>query len=100
MKGNRRNFWIEHLKGCSDSELNHKEYCKNHNINYNTFKYWQNKIKKEKTSGSKFVKIPFTNENRINSDLTIILKNGIQIKTSSQADLESIKILTVSLKDI
>ena len=99
MNENRRHYWIEHIEKCLNSDGSQRGYCRNNNINYITFKYWQNKLKKEKSSGSKFIQIPLNNKINNNSDITITLKNGIQIRTNS-INIGTVKSLAVSLKDI
>ena len=42
--------WIKHIQNWQDSDLTQKDYCQQHDLNYNSFVYWRGQIKQSKKS--------------------------------------------------
>lgn len=95
----RKPFWAEHILRCSNSEISQKEYCSSNELNYNTFKYWQNKLKKENSNSSGFIELPIQSLSG-NSEIKITLSNGITISVNPSINPDSVKQYIKSLKEI
>jgi hypothetical protein len=97
----RSAFWNDHLSRCKNTGASQKEYCRSNNLNYHTFKYWQNKLKKEKVNGAGkgFVEIPVKGLYG-NTEIKIMLSNGITISVNPGVNKEIIKQYAESLMEI
>ena len=56
-KNKRQQFWQEHLKAWSLTELSQNEYCRQNNLKTNRFTYWKRKFHKENLP-VEFIQIP------------------------------------------
>lgn len=52
-----REFWMKHIKKCSESGLTQKEYCRQNGVGLKSMGYWKRKLKKESQEVS-FVHLP------------------------------------------
>jgi len=102
MAESRRDFWNNHIRTWQESECTQIEYCKKNDINKNTFQYWKNRIKKgwKKCNESKLVEVTLRKSPSSNSDIIIILKNGLKIQINSDADIILIKEIISSLEEL
>jgi len=93
--------WKKHIKNWYQSELSQKKYCEKHKLNYHTFKYWVCVINKERRNEKKsgFIEIPLKKIQR-QSEITITLPNGVQIKASPDIIPENISKLLSVLKEL
>ena len=48
----KEQFWSEHIKLKRSSLLSRAAYCRNHELNYNQFAYWEQKLKLESQSSN------------------------------------------------
>lgn len=94
----RRAFWKEHLSRCKNTGTSQKEYCINNSLNYHTFKYWQNKLKKENNNKG-FIEIPVKGLHD-NPEIKILLSNGITVSVNPDVDKEIVKQYVESLIEI
>ena len=51
-------IWQAHLKSWVSSGLSRAEYCRQQNISYHAFKYWEKKLLVKKSSTPAFVSVP------------------------------------------
>jgi hypothetical protein len=93
-----RNQWKKHIKSWKQSKISQKVYCEKNSLNYSTLKYWVcriNKERKNKKQQSGFIEIPLK-KTPLQSEITITLQNGIQIKTFPDIDPDNIcRLITV-----
>ena len=96
-----RNQWKKHIKNWQQSKLSQKKYCEKHNLNYHTLKYWVCVINKERQNEKKsgFIEIPLK-KTQHQSEITITLQNGIEIKASPDIIPENISKLISVLKEL
>jgi hypothetical protein len=60
-------IWQAHLKAWQKSGLSRAEYCRRHNISYDTLTYWKKKTDRKKKATTHFVSVPAV---RINQEIT------------------------------
>jgi len=53
----RQDYWNGHLLRSKQTEVTQKEYCRENELNYNTFKYWQRKINNDGKTPKREVKL-------------------------------------------
>jgi len=54
---NRSRYWQAHVKALSESGLSRAEYCRQHQLSYHTFVYWQRKFAPKNPQGMKLVPV-------------------------------------------
>ena len=53
-QGDRRAYWLGHMKGWSESGLSQYRYCEHQGISYHSFQHWRKRLSRDKkpTSGA------------------------------------------------
>lgn len=82
----KEQIWKEHVTHQKESGLSRVEYCRNHQLNYHQFGYWERKYREEVAS-SKLVPIRLNNPTKIapGTVCTLTLKNGHELKIHDKA---------------
>ena len=57
-KTTNRKIWQSHLKAWGDCGLSRAEYCRQQNISYHAFKYWEKKLIDKQGSRPAFISVP------------------------------------------
>jgi hypothetical protein len=89
----KREFWEDHIKRWTSSGMSRPEYCKQHNLKFNTFHYYQNRLTKPE-SDNNFVAA--TTNGGANVQLT--LANGMIIHCEQGVGLTWLKNLVGTLQ--
>lgn len=90
-------LWKKRIEAWERSDISQKKYCKQNNISYSAFKYWRKKLGlKTKT----FIELNTKRVSRKESDITIVLRNGIHIKINQFENISVIKTLVFELKEL
>ena len=88
-------IWRQHIKNWKQSGLSQKVYCKQENLNFHAFNYWNQKISNKR--GSDFVAIqPIKTAS--SSEIRLELPNGLALSWSGEPDSDYIQSLVESLR--
>ena len=84
----KRDYYQNHLAACKASGLTQKDYCKQENLAYGTFKSWRSKLEKACTQPPRFIEASPVEPEKSSSNalvLQISLTNGARIGVCAQA---------------
>ena len=86
----KHEFWSQHIEAIVRSGLTISEYCGEHGLSQNVYKYWRSQIessvKPESRSGFLPVKIKQQSSNSNSKGTRIRLPNGVMIEMGSDVN--------------
>ena len=85
-------YWLKHISGSTQSKLSCVAYCRQHEVNYHRFKYWQKKLSKSpaKKLIPVTIKIASKTAAMAESYCELELPNGARIHIKTQSAFEQL----------
>ena len=101
--GQRQQFWQEHLKKWSESELTQREYCRINNLKASRFTYWKTKFNNLKVTRKtnlpvEFIQIP--DQPMATSFLKLNVGAGFQIEIPDGFSSSTLEQVLVTLRSL
>lgn len=87
----KERFWKKHAKQQRESGLSRMVYCREHQLNYDQFGYWEQKWRRQKTA-STLLPVKVTHSTMADEAIpktvcTLLLKQGHQLKIHDKSIL-------------
>jgi transposase-like protein len=71
----KQKTWERHMRAYERSGLSIREYCRKHDLNFNTFGYWRHKLNNS-TNEPQFVEVG----NQAEAPLELVLPSGVIVR--------------------